>query len=593
MKVFIERTAEQLSLKVCNQGGLSGFAPFFSCPDVTRTFEMLKKGLEDSTAESGNVCHWLTATNLECTNPEATCSVDLPPAVVEGYVGLQADTNPSALVTKPEVKDSIGAKLAEDFNVPADTVKVTVGTGPLGEVSLLTLRRAALNGTLSSLCTVYATYAIVQTDPPTLDEVVVTETVESVDATKLESDISTAVSGVAPEVGRLKLTQIRACDPFKGGVCKDKKLREDVKHLVDKEAPSSTPRTITTKDFFRRLYNWPSERKEGKCGLEWKQRANYFTPTYNPTLQAQPASGFNSSIEWQDFTRANWTYEHGGVYAAWSFQMGIPGQGGSALPGGYLGAQMKNEDVGALLFSVLDGDRTTGSGNEKNFKASNSLVWPLTDKVDERQPGQQAVICQRNCQDCSGPQLQEAKKQGFTTGTQCHLIFNDMIRGGQWDLQMHRLRSKVTINTRDYQGMPKAHEAVGEKDRDITGAEWEVVLSQKESGTKIEVGKILFEGSADMGISRLEMFDEMLGCNKCDDVYHKNTRVGPFIEDGRVPEALEWENGAPADDESTPQKPCKRARAYKGKTKHSVTLEVGPPVLQDESLAWGKRRKIY
>merc|ERR1719183_1237304 len=109
------------------------------------------------------------------------------------------------------------------MSVPVDAILITMGTGPLaaqGESSLLSLDKC-------TTCTVYASYSIVQTDPPTLDESVVAATISDMNATVLETAISTQISSVAPQVGSLKMTKFRNC--AEGGSCKEKTLREDIK----------------------------------------------------------------------------------------------------------------------------------------------------------------------------------------------------------------------------------------------------------------------------------------------------------------------------------------------------------------------------
>jgi len=229
MKEYILRTAADLGLQACNEGGLSGMAPFFSCPEKMMTLDDLKTALQAETADSGNACPWLAAVGEECPTVDATkCGVvtnpTAQPSLVKGYVGLQAESNPAALVTTPGVKESIRSALAEDINVPEDAVVVTVGTGPLDGVSLL-----SLGDTDGAICTVFASYAVVQTDPPTLEESTVIASVSAMDATKLEKDIAAKITKNVPAVGALKMTKFRSCK--KGGKCEEKKMREDTKSV--------------------------------------------------------------------------------------------------------------------------------------------------------------------------------------------------------------------------------------------------------------------------------------------------------------------------------------------------------------------------
>mmetsp|Transcript_161878 Transcript_161878/g.295503 ORF Transcript_161878/g.295503 Transcript_161878/m.295503 type:complete len:517 (+) Transcript_161878:110-1660(+) len=364
--------------------------------------------------------------------------------------------------------------------------------------------------------------------------------------------------------------------------------------------PPTEPPTVPkpSKAFFRRIENMGGEEVNAKCTHEFKQKSAYFFPTYSPSLSAKPAMGFSGVVIWEDFARAKWSSTNGGVYASWTYGMGLAG-GGSAmkLPGGYMGAQMHSPTWASVIFSVWDGDRSLGSGSHKEFKASKSLVWPLTDRKGLRRPNENSVICRRNCQDCGLQHLRPLKAKGFTTGTQCVMVVPEMVHGGRWELKMRRLRTGVVIDTKDYQGMPKAHAAVNEFDRKVVGAEWQVLVEGvTHLGTtkEIEVGRLLFEGDGDMGLVRLNMFDELLGCNKCDDVYHKVTRVGPFLPDGRQPVGMTWSHLTYVDDPKTPEKPCKRARVSRAdRGNHSFTFEAGPPLPQDASLTKGKKFPVY
>merc|ERR1719265_2499579 len=193
-----------------------------------------------------------------------------------------------------------------------------------------------------------------------------------------------------------------------------------------------------------------------------------------------------------------------------------------------MGAQIKPHS-GQFIFSIWDGDRWNGKGHSKTPKASTQLVWPLD------------AACRRNCQDCALAELRAFKARGLTTGTQCLPQYPAMKDGGRFDIRLRRTKKEVTINTRDYGGMPQAHSEFGEVDRQVTGAEWEVAATDVRTGTEIKIGRLLFEGPGS-GLKRLKMFDEMLGCNHCNDMYHRDTRYGPILadEDGaqRKPQAV-------------------------------------------------------
>merc|ERR1719281_1157663 len=87
----------------------------------------------------------------------------------------------------------------------------------------------------------------------------------------------------------------------------------------------------------------------------------------------------------------------------------------------------------------------------------------------------------------------------------------------------------------------------------------------------VKVGTLLFEGNGG-GLKRLKTFDEMLGCNHCNDMYHKDTRYGPTLtdEDGttRKPLAVKRLYNAGSS--------CAQFRVTGDKADGSVTFEGGP-----------------
>jgi hypothetical protein len=227
MKDFIRRTAAALSLQVCDEGGLSGIAPFFSCPSTPTTYAALQGQLRNSTAESGDKCHWLASVGDNCTAPNASCGVYVnsgPLSLFRGYIGLDAERNPPALVRTPEVWSAIKSALAGSLGISEDVIVVIVGTGPIGRdgdqgssgnVSLLQLMS----------CTVFVTYEIVQTDPPSLVVDELAASIAGVVPTKLQTDISAAIAKVDifAAIGPLKITTFRYCQ--EGGTCVDKSPR--------------------------------------------------------------------------------------------------------------------------------------------------------------------------------------------------------------------------------------------------------------------------------------------------------------------------------------------------------------------------------
>lgn len=241
MKDFIRRVVTADGDQVCDEGGLSGFTPFYSCPSTPSSLADLRVGLGKATSESGNPCAWLGKAGAACTPPAASCSVVANPTssqtLVDGFVGLSAGSNPSALVTKPAVKDSVKNTLSSKLGVPGSAIVVTMGSGPL-TASLLEFNKSS-----AASCTVYATYVVTQTTPPTLNAAALASKMEALDSTQLETDLASAVAAVAPEVGVLKVTKVKSCKD--GGSCKEKKLRPDVSRASadPSAAPSAGPRS--------------------------------------------------------------------------------------------------------------------------------------------------------------------------------------------------------------------------------------------------------------------------------------------------------------------------------------------------------------
>jgi hypothetical protein len=64
------------------------------------------------------------------TNPDDEASL------FKGYMGLDAENNPPALVTNEKVKDALKQVVADKLGVPVDQVEIVIGTGPVDSVSL-------------------------------------------------------------------------------------------------------------------------------------------------------------------------------------------------------------------------------------------------------------------------------------------------------------------------------------------------------------------------------------------------------------------------------------------------------------------------
>jgi hypothetical protein len=138
MKDFIRRLAEQMELQVCSEGGLSGFAPYFSCSNGT-LFEYMTTAMKKQTDEQTR-CKWLGRVGEECPLMDAACGVSTNPlhkeSLVQGYIGLDAENNPPALVTNDKVKGTVKQLISDNLGVPESQVQVEIGTGPVDAISL-------------------------------------------------------------------------------------------------------------------------------------------------------------------------------------------------------------------------------------------------------------------------------------------------------------------------------------------------------------------------------------------------------------------------------------------------------------------------
>ena len=279
----------------------------------------------------------------------------------------------------------------------------------------------------------------------------------------------------------------------------------------------------------------------------------YTSFTFSRSLKVEPIIGVEVRVVWNKFVFFN--DGKGGTYAAYTIGSNNKG------PGGYFGDQMTNKR-GQFLFSLWDGDRKEKSkkstyGKQK-IKKSSRLAWPLN--IDR---------CKRNCQDCGIPGMEGVKKEGLSTGTQCKIQYPKYTDGHGYTIKLMRTEKRKTINTADYGGMPKAHEAIGETDREVTGSVWKMIAINYDNKQEFEVGEILLEGAT--ALDRLKSFDEMLGCRKCEDVYHKDTRYGPKItyEDG-TEETPKSVSGL------TKKGKCKEYSISGSKEDSSIIFESGP-----------------
>merc|ERR1719310_1415812 len=128
VKVFARRIIDDMGLKVCDEGGLSGIAPFYSCPLTPVSFAELKDDIKKAMPSEGSKCHWLQERYSECTEPALECAVSAPKPVASGFFAFKV-TNPSEMMRSSKAIDAVKEELALSLGVPAETVNVVIGSG--------------------------------------------------------------------------------------------------------------------------------------------------------------------------------------------------------------------------------------------------------------------------------------------------------------------------------------------------------------------------------------------------------------------------------------------------------------------------------
>eukprot|EP00746_Dinoflagellata_sp_MGD_P164375 gnl/MRDRNA2_/MRDRNA2_92968_c0_seq1.p1 gnl/MRDRNA2_/MRDRNA2_92968_c0~~gnl/MRDRNA2_/MRDRNA2_92968_c0_seq1.p1 ORF type:complete len:568 (+),score=122.23 gnl/MRDRNA2_/MRDRNA2_92968_c0_seq1:81-1784(+) len=372
------------------------------------------------------------------------------------------------------------------------------------------------------------------------------KTVAAEKATKAKAAAGKAEKSVKEKAEELKREKAAKAVTKKAEELKKERATKAVtKKAEEEEDPENRPGTGPPS-------TWPAQ-NAAACSQTNKQKSMYGEYQFDPPLSTKGSTDISMSVIWEDWTSASWRGTKGGVYASWPFKTG---KGSVKGPSGYFGAQLKAKS--SFIFSVWDGNRFTGSGHNKKFIKSDQLVWPLN------------ANCKRNCQDCGLHELRKYKQAGFTTGTKCMTEYLPMNKLGRFDLRIHRVKASMTINTAQYGGMPKGHGMIGEHNRQVTGSRWRVTATNAATQQEIEVADLLLEGGEE--IVRITTFDEMLGCNKCNDAYHRDTRLGPFLHDAdgsiRKPISAKRIHKGPTT--------CRKYRATGSKEDSSITFEGGP-----------------
>merc|ERR1712004_6842 len=270
------------------------------------------------------------------------------------------------------------------------------------------------------------------------------------------------------------------------------------------------------------LAAWPPL-PQGRCLQGNKLKAMYARMGYSPGLATKPFNKMEVTVEWNDLqVNPGAPPQQSGIYVAYN-------TGNAEKHSGYLGIQIKPHS-GQFLFSFWDYQRFTGKKHTPSYRPQKAalLAWPAS---NERH-------CRRHCLDCAqNAQQKNYRDQGLTTGTQCLLVYPQMKVGDKYRIVFERVEKQATLDTASYGGGMNSFHAntLNEADKTLTGAKWDVYAYdlQRQSNVKISIGSVLLEGSG-VGMDRLTTFDEMLGCTKCGQIQHTDTRYGPIVvgEDG-------------------------------------------------------------
>merc|ERR1719171_1228968 len=217
VKVFARRIIDDMGLKVCDEGGLSGIAPFYSCPITPASFGELKADLKKAMPSAASKCHWLQERYAECTEPALECAVSAqkpapaPKPVASGFLAMKV-TNPSEMLRSSKALDVVTNELAFTLGLPTKNVNVVIGSGPLdGEevvssLFLIPKSQAFFSaGGNTKLCKVFAVFSIqepaprkgsITTPAPTLDEQEIVDKLKHLDVATFGKRVSQDVSDV-------------------------------------------------------------------------------------------------------------------------------------------------------------------------------------------------------------------------------------------------------------------------------------------------------------------------------------------------------------------------------------------------------------
>lgn len=231
--IFTRRLIDDMGLKVCDEGGLSGIAPFYSCPLTPVSFAELKADVQKAIPSADSKCHWLQQRYAECTEPALECAVSSrkpPPApqpVASGFFALKVG-NPSEMMRNSKAIDVVKQELALLLAIPSEDVNIVIGSGPLDgeEVSsslfIVPQSQAFVSlGGNSKLCKVFAVYSIQESAPksksittpaPVLDEQAIVDKLKHLDTATFGKKLTQDLNEVDRPTGTVEVMEEAVCE---------------------------------------------------------------------------------------------------------------------------------------------------------------------------------------------------------------------------------------------------------------------------------------------------------------------------------------------------------------------------------------------
>jgi len=246
IKTFMSRVIDDMGLKVCDAGGLSGISPFYSCPPYPVSLAQLKEDLNKALQTANSKCHWLSNRYEECIKPALECGVSVqkpppyPKPVASGFMAFKV-ANPAEMMRTNTAIDVMQNDIALQLGLDTSYVNVVIGSGPLdGEEvtsSLFQVPKIWLSTQLKALqsCKVFAAYSIQENAPqdpygatpaPTLDEADVVNNLKHFDTAAFGTRLSKDLGAVDGAIGSVEVMESAICEKTSGR-CTHEVIKEE------------------------------------------------------------------------------------------------------------------------------------------------------------------------------------------------------------------------------------------------------------------------------------------------------------------------------------------------------------------------------